>query len=530
MAFTAPQTDILILGSGAAGLTAALSARLFPTRPTVTLVDACPASWAGGNSYFTAGAYRTVHSGLSSLLPLVSNVPPEVRDNIDLDPYTEEDFMGDMVRITDGRCETALARELVKGSAESVRWLGKVGGVDWRLSWKRQAYEVNGRWKFWGGLALTVGEEGGKGLVRGLMERVKEEGVDVQWETRGVGLVTGDEGRVAGVRVKRGDGSERVLMAKAVVMCAGGFEANRKMRGQWLGENWRGAHVRGTPFNDGGMLEVAVMDVGAERVGDWAGCHAVAWDAEAPMETGDREVGNEFTKSGYPLGIMVNVRGERFVDEGVDLRNYTYAMFGRAILEQDRGVVWQVWDSRTIGWLRGEEYRDERVRKIRGETIEELASGMVVSGLENAERFLRTIKEFNDAVYRAQAENRDENRDKQLDPAVKDGLTTQSSTGGLELPKSNWALPIDKPPFLAVKVGSGITFTFGGLKINPENAAVISQTTRQEIPGLYCAGEMVGGLFYGNYPGGSGLTSGAVFGRKAGVAAARYAGTVEEAG
>ncbi|CAG8156785.1 unnamed protein product [Penicillium nalgiovense] len=99
---------------------------------------------------------------------------------------------------------------------------------------------------------------------------------------------------------------------------------------------------------------------------------------------------------------------------------------------------------------------------------------------------------------------------------------------GLAVPKSNWALPIDKPPFLAVKVTAGITFTFGGLAVNPETAAVISETTSDEVPGLYCVGEMLGGIFYDNYPGGSGLTSGAVFGCRAGRAAAEQAGRVED--
>ena len=451
---------------------------------------------------------------------------------IDLAPYTAEEFLGDMRRVTGGRCDGALAGEVVGGSWEAVRWLGETGRVAWQLSFRRQAYVVRGRVKFWGGLALTV-KGGGKGLVRGLRGRVEGEGGRVEWGWRGVGLVR-EGGRVVGVRVVRSEegGEEVVVRAKAVVMCAGGFEASREMRRRWMGERWEKAHVRGTPYNDGSMLEVAVRDVGAERVGDWEGCHAVAWDADAPLDRGDREIGNEFTKSGYPLGIMVDVRGRRFVDEGVDLRNYTYAKFGRAILEQEGGVCWQVWDGKGVGWLRGEEYRDERVRKVVGGTVEELAEGMKRGGLVEKEGFLRTVREFNEAVYRAEGERRRQGEEKKWDPAVRDGLSTQSREGGLALPKSNWALAIDQAPFVAVKVGSGITFTFGGLRINPQNAAVIEGETGKEVPGLFCAGEMVGGLFYGNYPGGSGLTSGAVFGRKAGMAAAEWARQVarEESG
>jgi len=129
---------------------------------------------------------------------------------------------------------------------------------------------------------------------------------------------------------------------------------------------------------------------------------------------------------------------------------------------------------------------------------------------------VKTVQDYNAAV-RA---HRDANPSLQWDPAVKDGLSTQSSS--VSLPKSNWALPLTSPPYLAVTVACGITFTFGGLKIDPGTAAVMSELTNSPIPGLFCAGELVGGLFYGNYPGGSGLTAGAVTGRIAGQGAAQY--------
>ncbi|KAB8077202.1 succinate dehydrogenase/fumarate reductase flavo protein [Aspergillus leporis] len=290
------------------------------------------------------------------------------------------------------------------------------------------------------------------------------------------------------------------------------------MRAQFLGPHWDTALVRGTPYNTGDCLEITMRDTSAKQAGNWSGCHSVAWDANAPPNTGDREISNEFTKSGYPLGIMLNRQGSRFVDEGSDLRNYTYAKTGREILHQPGHIAFQVWDSRTISWLRKEEYRAEVVRLITASSISELAEKCAAeNGLEDKRRFEQTIDEFNEAVY----ESRRVDPGRKWDPAVKDGLSTQSEAGGLGIPKSNWALPIDQPPFLAVKVSAGITFTFGGLAVNPETAAVVSSTTDREVPGLYCVGEMLGGLFYDNYPGGSGLTSGAVFGRRAGRAAAK---------
>jgi succinate dehydrogenase/fumarate reductase flavoprotein subunit len=315
------------------------------------------------------------------------------------------------------------------------------------------------------------------------------------------------------------EGKPLLINAKALILAAGGFESNPRMRTQYLGPGWDLAHVRGTPYNTGECLEMVIRDINAKQAGNWSGCHSVAWDANSPANTGDREISNEFTKSGYPLGVTLNIKGERFFDEGSDLRNYTYAKFGRAILAQPQSVAFQVWDSKGMPWLRSEEYRDEIVEKIHGATIEELAENCKGRGLENSTNFVQTMKEYNEAVYR----HREEHPDLKWDPAIKDGFSTQSSKQQLAVPKSNWALPLDEGPFVAVKVGCGITFTFGGVAVDPKTAGVISNLNGKVVQGVFCAGEMVGGLFYENYPGGSGLTSGAVFGRKAGISAAEHA-------
>jgi len=198
--------------------------------------------------------------------------------------------------------------------------------------------------------------------------------------------------------------------------------------------------------------------------------------------------------------VMLNANGERFVDEGADFRNYTYAKYGRVILAQPGQFAWQVFDAKVKHLLR-DEYRIRQVTKVQADTLEEL-----VAKLDdvNPERALTTLRDYNAAVR----------ADIPFDPNVKDGRRTE----GLAVPKSNWADTLSEPPFEAYAVTCGITFTFGGLKITRD--AQVLDIDQTPIPGLYAAGEMVGGLFYNNYPGGTGLMAGAVFGRIAGASAA----------
>ena len=227
---------------------------------------------------------------------------------------------------------------------------------------------------------------------------------------------------------------------------------------------------------------------GAMLQGDWGGCHSTCWDANTSMDAGDRVLSNQFTKSGYPLGIMVNADGDRFVDEGEDFRNYTYAKFGREILKQKGGYAFQVYDAKVTPWLREEEYADDVVEKVVGQTVEDLAEKLSHKGLENPSQFVETLQDFNKAVSSFVGLH----PEKAWDPAIKDGLSTGPS---LRPYKSNWAQTIEQAPFVGVKVATGITFTFGGLSIDPNTASVISESGKP-ITGLFATGEIVGGLFY----------------------------------
>ena len=282
------------------------------------------------------------------------------------------------------------------------------------------------------------------------------------------------------------------------MLAAGGFQGNYEWRTRYLGPGWELAKVRGTRFNTGDGIRMA-LDIGAMPYGNWSGCHAVGWERNAP-EFGDLAVGDQFQKHSYPFAVMVNATGRRFVDEGADFRNYTYAKYGRVILEQPGQFAWQIFDAKVLH-LKRDEYNIRQITKATANTLEELAPQL--DGVD-PDAFLDEIAAYNAAVR----------TDIPFDPNVKDGRRTE----GLAIPKSNWANTIDEPPFEAYAVTCGITFTFGGLRIDTEGQVL--DTESEPIPGLYAAGELVGGIFYFNYPGGSGLTSGSVFGRIAGASAA----------
>jgi tricarballylate dehydrogenase len=396
--------------------------------------------------------------------------------------------------VTQYRTDPWLAETLVDRSLQTLQWM-REQGVRFLPLYGRQSFEVEGRIRFWGGLFVEVWG-GGPGLIEALTRRAFSLGVDIRYRHRAVSL-SGSARGVEGVVVDTADGRS-TLAANAVVLACGGFEANAAWRSQYLGPGWDLAHVRGTRFNTGDGIQMAV-EIGAATRGHFSGCHAVQWDANAP-EYGDLAVGDGFQKHSYPFGILVNTRGERFVDEGADFRNYTYARYGQEVLRQPGQIAWQVFDAKCDRLLR-DEYRIRQVSKVSALSLEALASRM--EGID-AVRFLQTVTAYNKAVNEAVP----------FDPSIRDGRGTE----GLAIAKSNWAQRLDTPPYSAYAVGCGITFTFGGLHVDAL-AQVLAQDG-EPIPGLYAAGELMGGLFYFNYPGGSGLTSGAVYGRLAGEAAA----------
>lgn len=487
--------DVVVVGGGNAALCAALAARDEGAR--VLVLERAPFDERGGNSAFTAGAMRFAYRGVDDILRLVPDLSTQQVAKTDFGSYTEDDFFDDIARLTEDRADPELTEVLVRRSFETLLWM-QSKGVKFLPIYGRQAFEVDGRFVFWGGLTLET-SGGGLGLVDALTDAVRRSGADIEYNTRAVSIRT-DGDAVTGVDIKH-QGTRTSLTAGSVVLASGGFEANAEWRAKYMGAGWDLAKVRGSRFNTGDGIRMA-LDVGAMPWGHWSSAHAVAWEFNAPP-FGDRTIGDGFQKHSYPFSIMVNAHGERFVDEGADFRNYTYAKYGQIILEQPGQFAWQIFDQKISHLLR-DEYRIRQVTKVTADTIEDLAKRL--EGVDHP-AFIRTVQEYNAAVRDAP----------KFDPNIKDGRQTT----GLAIDKTNWAQTLDQPPFEAYRVTCGITFTFGGLRISVDGQVI--NDSGEPIHGLYACGELVGGIFYFNYPGGSGLTSGSVFGRIAGVQAARTA-------
>ncbi|MCY4143588.1 MAG: FAD-dependent tricarballylate dehydrogenase TcuA [Gammaproteobacteria bacterium] len=481
---------IVVVGGGNAALCAAIAA--CEQGSEVVLLESAPFEARGGNSRFAGGGFRTRYGGPEDLLSLMPDLSESEIERSEFGTYDREQYYEDLCRLSQYRTDPALAHMVAEQSLPTLQWMrGK--GVRFLPLYRRQSHEIDGKQRFWGGLTVeAVG--GGAGLVDALNQIAKRLKVAVSYSCRATNLkMHRSERTVVGV-VAAGESID----ADAVVLACGGFESNSAWRARYLGSNWDLARVRGTRYNIGDGIRMA-LDVGAMPHGHWSGCHAVAWDLNAP-DYGDLSVGDSFQKHSYPLGIMVNADGRRFVDEGKDFRNYTYASYGAAILGQKGHFAWQVFDAKTTPLLR-DEYRVPQVTKVSSSSLEGLARQM--SDVD-ANGFLDTVRRFNESVR----------TDADFNPSIKDG---RCANDGI-VAKSNWANPISTPPFEAYGVTCGITFTFGGLHID-ENARVLN-VSESPVGNLYAAGEIVGGLYYHNYPGGSGLTSGAVLGRIAGTSAA----------
>lgn len=460
-AFSRSRPDVLVIGGGNAALCAALTAR--EAGASVLLLEAAPAEWRGGNSSHTRNL-RCMHDAPQDVL---------------LDAYPEEEFWQDLYKVTQGKTNEALARLVIRESASCRTWM-RQHGVHFQppLSGTLHLSRTN---------AFFMG--GGKALVNAYYRSAHALGVEIRYQSP-VERIEIDQGRFVAAWV----GQERIE-ANTCVLAAGGFESNREWlravwgqneRGEWPADNFA---IRGTRFNQGLVLK-ALMDAGADVVGDPSQSHCVAVDARAPLYDG----GICTRIDCVSLGIVVNRHAERFYDEGEDFWPKRYAIWGRLVAQQPEQIAYSIIDSQALG-----RFMPPVFTGAKANTLSALAQQLKL----DAARLEQTVALYNQACQGGH-----------FDHTVLDDCHTT----GLTPAKTHWALPLNKPPFYGYPLKPGITFTYLSLKVDQQAAVHFSGTPS---PNLFVAGEMMAGNILGQgYTAGVGMTIGTVFGRIAGASAA----------
>jgi tricarballylate dehydrogenase len=456
--------DVLVIGGGNAGLCAAIAARHRGAH--VLLLDRAPEHMRAGNTRHTRNI-RCVHSD---------------SDGYSSGRYTEEEFLEDLIEVTGGPANLDLATYAIRESQKVPQWMSRHG-----VSWQQPlAGTLNlGRTNRW-----FLG--GGKALANAYYQTAAQMGIHILYEAF-VGDLIFEDCMFQAAVLKTGNDKQR-LTARAVILAAGGFEANLDWMARIWGDSAHNFIVRGTPYNDGSVL-AKLIENGAKTIGDPKGFHAVAVDARAPKFDG----GIVTRLDAIPFGIVVNQSAHRFYDEGENIWPKRYASWGRLIAEQAGQIAYCIVDSKTV-----EQFLPPMYKPYQSVTIEGLAGHLNL----DPSVLIRTVDQFNRAAAG--------NVNLQMDRL--DGLTTR----GLHPPKSNWALPIDSPPFYGLPLRPGITFTYMGVAVDGK-ARVLNQTGKP-FKNVFAAGEiMSGNILTKGYLAGFGLTIGSVFGILAGEEAAVYA-------
>ncbi|MFI4996515.1 MAG: FAD-dependent tricarballylate dehydrogenase TcuA [Hyphomicrobiales bacterium] len=455
--------DVLVAGGGNAALCAAIAARRLGAH--VLVLEAAPKFYRGGNTRHTRNM-RCAHDAATEILT---------------GPYSEEEYLDDLLRVTGGHTDAKLARHMIHESKDMLDWIVEQG-VRWQPS-------LGGTLGLGRTNSFFLG--GGRAMLNALYRTAERLGVEIAYDCEVVDLEI-ENGVFSSASVARG--AQRIeVEASAFVAAAGGFEANIEWLKQYWGEAADNFLIRGTPYNRGSLLK-ALLAKGVQEVGDPTQCHAVAIDARAP-----RFDGGIITRLDCVVfGIVVNNKAERFYDEGEDIWPKRYAIWGRLVAGQPGQIAYIVFDVASLNLFMPSLYPP-----LTGETPRELAQRLEL----DPDTFESTLSAFNQAV-----------RPGSFDHTILDDCRTE----GLTPPKSHWARRIEKPPFYAYPVRPGITFTYLGTRVNQE--ARMLMRDGKSAANMFAAGEIMAGNVLGRgYAAGIGMTIGSVFGRIAGREAAAHA-------
>lgn len=454
------ETDVLVIGGGNAALCSALSASEHGAK--VRIVERAPEFYRGGNSRLTRD-FRVMNLREN---PYMTGI------------YPEEEFMEDLRRVAGGKINETLARIVVRGSEELPDWLSKQG-ILWQPSLAGTLHL--GRTNI-----FQLG--GGKALMNSYYKTAKERGIEVWYDSMVEDLIIYD-GEFKGAKVRKKNGVETVR-AKTIIVASGGFEANIEWHRRYWGSAADNFVIRGTPYNQGNVIEILINN-GAAQIGEPDAFHAVAVDGRAPKFDG----GIVTRLDSVPFGIVVNKNGQRFYDEGEDFWPKRYAIWGGLIARQPDQFAYSILDSNAL-----RNFLPSVWEPISAGSISELAKKLNLYPAVLSE----TVDTFNKAVRPGTFNPRE------LDDCRTEGLTPQ---------KSHWAVKIEKPPFYAYPLKTGITFTYLGVEVNEQ--ATIKMSNGSLSKNMFAAGEMVAGnVLRRGYLAGFGLTMGAVLGRIAGREAA----------
>jgi tricarballylate dehydrogenase len=455
--------DVVVIGGGNAALVSALTARHHVRN--VLVLERAPQWLRGGNSRHTRNV-RCVHAAA---------------DAYNTGSYLFEELYGDLCAVGTGPSDEYLAEMTVKASESVPRWM-----TDHGISWQPP---LTGTLHLGRTNRFFLG--GGKALMNRYYKTAGEMGITVAYEASAEEFIS-EGNSVTAVVVDVGGRREQVR-AKAIVVAAGGFEANIDWLARYWGEAARNYIIRGPIYNDGTMLQ-ALYNLGAASAGEEKGFHSTAVDARSPRFDG----GIATRLDSIPFGVVVNRFAKRFYDEGEELWPKRYAIWGRNIAEQDGQIAYAIWDSKVTGLFLPPMYGP-----IRADSLPELAGKL---GLAE-ETFCATLGEYNAAVIPGA-----------FDPTLLDDC----HTAGLEVPKSHWAQRIDQPPFFGIAMRPGITFTYLGVKVDED--ARVRREDGSGFENVFAAGEiMSGNVLSSGYLAGFGLTIGTVWGRIAGSRAAELA-------
>ncbi len=478
--------DVVVVGCGISGLAAAASALQSGAR--VAVLERAPREERGGNTRWTEAMLR-----MKSEHAVADDFESHFAENAGhyLDPALVNEAAGDyenwssIVRVL-GFTDPEVIATFAQCAGPTLQWLKGFGL----------------RFDFLPGYFITtcttrmapVG--GGLALVETLGDWVEKGGARVFYKTTAQRLVRDASGAVIGLGAVGPGNAAREFRAPAIVLASGGFEGNPEMLVRYLGPRARYLRpvARGGYYNKGEGIRMA-LDVGAAPCGDFGSIHAEPLDPRSGVA--------EPIVLVFNYGILVNKRGERFVDEAPATVDATYEAITRLINEQPEGIAYAILDGKideVPGWRRS--VRSDQP-PLTAATLGELAQKIGVG----ADALAATVAAYNAACPAGDG----------FKPLALDGLATRR---GLIPPKSNWSRPLDRPPFMAYPIICGNCFTFGGVKVNAKSQVL--NADGEVIPGLYAAGEVIG-LYYGTYTGATSVLRGAVFGRIAGLDAAARA-------